>query len=358
MIAYSTNRIAFWGITYGQLAAVLGLYVVGIIAYDTALTISQSQWTKNPFWVDFLAEIPRVSLEYTTKLIVTIPIWYLLFKVLRDWPLQHRLLLHLILLPTFVVVWQTGTYAGLDVIGVGHLRGTGAIWDTYITGLFYGVQFGLFHAYGYYAGLRRQQLREAELRELALNSELSALKAQINPHFLYNTFNTISASVPPEQEQTREMLAQLADLFRYQLRASRTERVTVADELDFVKTYLSLEKARFGDRLRLHYAVDDDALNEQMLPMLLQPLVENAVKHGISPLIEGGDITLEIRREDHQLAFRITDTGKGLNGHRHRLFEGVGLNNTRLRIEKTVGRELHITDNQPQGVIVSFELPI
>jgi two-component system, LytTR family, sensor kinase len=352
------NKTIFWGITRGQLAAVLGLYVVAMLCYNVALTISQLEWSKEPFGVYFLHQLPRVALEYVTKLLFAIPIWYLLFRWLRTWPLTRRIGLHLLLLPVYVLTWQTATYAGMDAIGVGHMGGNGAIWDTFITGLVYCVQFGLFHAYDYYAGMRRQQLREVELRELALNSELSALKAQINPHFLYNTFNTISASVPPEQEHTREMLAQLADLFRYQLRASRTDRVTVADELDFIRKYLDLEKARFGDRLHVHYAIDPDVLDALMPPMLLQPLVENAVKHGIAPLIEGGSITLSISRKDDLLSFSITDTGKGLNGHRHRLFEGVGLNNTRLRIEKSVGRELRITDNQPQGVIVSFELPI
>ena len=348
----------FRAVTYRQLSAIGLFYGASAFFYDLALTISQREWAKKPVVAYFIDEVPRITLDYGLKLLITIPIWYLLFHRLRTWPLRRRLLLHLVLLPVSLAVWQVVYYVLSDAVGIGRLRGSGQVWDTYIGGLFYAVQFGLLHAYAYHRDLRHQQKREADLRELALNSELAALKAQINPHFLYNTFNTISASVPPEQERTREMLAQLADLFRYQLRASRTDQVTVADELEFIQKYLDLEKARFGDRLRVQYAIGPDVLDALIPPMLLQPLVENAVKHGIAPLIEGGDITVQISRQANVLVFQISDTGKGINGHRNRLFEGVGLNNTRLRIEKSVGRELRITDNEPHGTMVAFELPV
>jgi len=347
-----------FGITKRQLSGIIGLYGAFTIFYIVALGISQQEWTKRSLLESFVFEMPRVGLDYFTKLLVTAPIWYVLFRARRHWPLPRRLLLHAVGLPLYVLVWRLTYYGLSDLLGVGRMQGNSQVWDIYITGLFYCIQFGLFHAYEYYTNLRRQQQREAELRALALQSEISALKAQINPHFLYNTFNAISASVPPELEATREMLAQLADLFRYQLKASRSERVTVADELDFIQKYLSLEQARFGERLRVHYAVADDALTELIPPMLLQPLVENAVKHGISPLIEGGDVFINIEKQPGLVRFRITDTGKGLNGHRHRLFEGVGLNNTKLRIEKAFGQPLHITDNDPHGVIVTFDIPV
>ncbi len=352
------HKIMILGISKRQLASIIGLYGLFTAFYVIALSISQQEWTKRSLLESFVFELPRVGLDYSTKLLVTVPIWYILFHVLRHWPLPRRLLLHALGLPLYILAWRLMYYNLSDLLSVGRMQGNSQVWDLYITGLFYCIQFGVFHAYEYYTNLRRQQQREAELRALALQSELSALKAQINPHFLYNTFNAISASIPPELEATREMLAQLADLFRYQLKASRSERVTVADEVDFIQKYLSLEQVRFGDRLRVHYAVSDDALAELMPPMLLQPLVENAVKHGISPLIEGGDVFIDIEKLPGVVRFRITDTGKGLNGHRHRLFEGVGLNNTKLRIEKAFGQPLHITDNSPHGVIVAFDIPI
>ncbi|MFD2574591.1 sensor histidine kinase [Spirosoma soli] len=351
------NRKLFWGITLWQLTAVLLFYIVFLLFYDTALTISQSKWSTVPFSNYFFEQMPRIVLDYSMKLLFTIPVWYLLFVRLRTWPFWQRVLLHIVLLPLFIFTWQTTYYFTSDQLNIGRMAGSGSIWDTYITMLFYCVQFGLFHAYQYYSNYQKQREEEAKLREVALQSELSALKAQINPHFLYNVFNTISASVPPEQEHTREMLAELADLFRYQLQASRSEQVTVREEVAFVQKYLALEQARFGDRLRVHYAVSDSVLDEKMPPMILQPLVENSIKHGISPLIEGGDVTVTINRQNGHLYFDVTDTGVGLNGHRHQLYKGVGLSNTKLRLEKMYGGQLQVTDNEPRGLSVAFQIP-
>lgn len=350
------NRTAFWGITYRQLALVLGLYVVAALLYDGALSISQRVWSKQSFLADYLSELPRILLDYSMKLLTTIPIWYVLFMRLRHLPLTRRVLLHVVLLPLFIISWQAIYYLVSDGLGIGRLRGGAQVWDTYIGSLFYLVQFGIFHAYAYYRDLQQQRIREAELRQLALQSELSALKAQLNPHFLYNVFNTISASVPPAQERTRELLAELADLFRYQLQASKSDVVPVRDEIAFVKKYLDLEKARFGDRLRVQFNVDNEVLDNTMPPMLLQPLVENSVRHGLASLIEGGEVRVGIHRQNGHLRIEVSDTGIGMNGSAANGL-GVGLANTRLRLAKMYDSELTITANHPQGVRVQFEIP-
>ncbi|MBC8155962.1 MAG: histidine kinase [Bacteroidetes bacterium] len=354
------NRPAFWGITYRQLAWVLGLYLVSGLLYDGALVISQRAWAKAPPSDELVREVPRILLDYNTKLLITIPVWYLLFVQLRQLNLTRRVLLHVVLLPVYLIVWQVVYYALSDALNIGRMQGTGQVWDTYIGGLFYLVQFGIFHAYDYYRDLQQQRVREAVLRELTLKSELSALKAQLNPHFLYNVFNTISASVPPAQEHTREMLAQLSDMFRYQLQASKSETVTVRDEISFVMKYLELEKARFGDRLRVRLSVADNVLDEHIPPMLLQPLVENSVKHGISPLIEGGEVSVCIERQHNHLHIEVNDTGVGLNGSgiKGKTGEGVGLTNTILRLDKMYGSEIQFTDNHPSGLKIAFTIPI
>ena len=351
------NRTVFWGITYRQLMLVLGMYGLSALLYDIALSISQREWAETPVFDYFTGEVPRIALDYGLKLLFTAPIWYLLFARLRHWSLMQRMLLHIVLLPLFVIAWQGVYYAISDAIGVGRMRGNSSIWDTYIGALFYMVQFGIFHAYAYYRDLQRQRIQEIQLRELAVKSELSALKAQLNPHFLYNVFNTISASVPPEQEHTRELLAELADLFRYQLQASRSDTATVRDEIAFVGKYLDLEKARFGDRLRVRFDVSSDVLNCMLPPMLLQPLVENSVRHGIASLIDGGEVCVSIHRHTNRLQVVVSDTGVGMNGSSE-AGSGVGLANTRLRLEKMYGTDLQITANQPQGVIVTFDLPV
>lgn len=351
------NRVVFWGITVRQLMLVLGMYVLAALLYDGALSISQRPWSEVSLAIDFMREIPRVLLDYGTKLIITVPFWYLLFVRLRHHSLARRVLLHIVLLPLFIIIWQVGYYAISDAVSMGRLRDSGQIWDTYIGALFYLVQFGIFHAYAYYRDLQQQRIQEAHLRELAVKSELAALKAQLNPHFLYNVFNTISASVPPEQEHTRELLAELADLFRYQLQASRSDEATVRDEVNFIRKYLDLEKARFGDRLRVQFNVANDTLDCLLPPMLLQPLVENSVRHGIASLIGGGEVRVNIQRQDGQLCVEVADTGVGMNGSIEQ-GNGVGLTNTRLRLEKMYGTELIINQNQPQGVIIRFGVPV
>ncbi len=339
------------------LLLVIAMYVVAALLYDGALSISQREWAKVSLLHYFIGELPRVFLDYGLKLLFTIPVWYLLFVWLRHWSLVRRVSLHIILLPLFIVVWQSVYYAISDVIGVGHLRDSGQVWDTYIGSLFYLVQFGIFHAYAWYRDLQQQRIQEIQLRELAVKSELTALKAQLNPHFLYNVFNTISASVPPAQERTRELLADLADLFRYQLQASRTDEATVRDEINFVGKYLDLEKARFGDRLHVQFDVADDVLDYLLPPMLLQPLVENSVRHGIASLINGGEVRVSIHRQAEELRIEVADTGVGMNNSTE-TSNGVGMTNTRLRLEKMFGTELVITENRPHGVVVRFAVPV
>lgn len=362
----SLNRIAFWGITYRQLAGVLGMYLLSALLYDGALSISQQAWANRSLGSEFIREIPRILLDYGLKLLITAPVWYLLFRQLRNRSLTWRVLSHVVLLPLFILVWQGVYYLISDAIGIGRLRGDGSIWDTYIGGLFYLVQFGIFHAYAYYRDYQRQRIQEAELRELAVKSELTALKAQLNPHFLYNVFNTISATVPPELEHTRELLADLADLFRYQLQASKTDLVTVRDEMAFLQKYLDLEKARFGDRLRVVFEVPDAVLDAKIPPMLLQPLVENAVRHGIAPLIEGGEVRIRMEQQNGQLHVSVADTGAGMNGkaingHGESTAPadrpGVGLTNTRLRLAKMYGKSLIVNVIKPHGVRIDFDIP-
>ena len=298
----------------------------------------------------------NVGLLYGIKLLFSIPIWWLIFRKLQDAKLKNRLLMHLITLPIWVLSCQQTYYKAAESIGWGHLTGAGQIWDIYIPTLFYVLQFGLLHAYEYYHNNRRNLIQKAALREAALKSELTALKAQLNPHFLYNVFNTISASVPAENEKTREMIAELSDLFRYQLKASKTELVPLSEELEFVQKYLDLEKARFEDRLTIHIDVPEEVLAAMVPPMILQPLVENSLKHGISSLIDGGEISIRVKRKGSNIQFEVADTGVGVKD-KSKLFEtGVGLTNTKLRLEKMYGSELKISDNIPQGLKIEFSI--
>ncbi len=349
-----TKENSFWnrqiaGLRFFELGLLFLLYFVFGLAYFLALYTTS---------FGSLDAWDNTILDYFLKALFTIPVWWLIFRRLKQWKIWKKVLLHIFLLPVYVISWQQTYYLICEMLGWGHLGWPAAWWDVYIPGLFYVIQFGIFHVYEYYQKLQEQIALEADLRELALKSELTALKAQLNPHFLYNTFNTISASLPPEQEQTREMIAQLSDLFRYQLKASRTELVPLSEELKFVETYLHLEKARFGNRLQFEFDIDEKLQTATVPPMILQPLVENAIKHGIAPKIEGGKVWVKAHDNQDRILFEVVDTGVGLKKGVDHFQKGIGLSNTQKRLEKMYGTLLKILDNTFRGVTVSFEIPI
>lgn len=349
---------SIFGVRVGELLAFIAFYVFMAVFYYITLWVNRQGYSdvKDKLFEDLIIFFDDSGLDYILKFIITIPIWYLLFKALKHWSLSKRLLLHVILMPTFVIVWQQSYYYIADAIKFYHLQGTGKIWDIYIPALFYILQFGILHAYNYYRENQKKIIIEGELRNAALKSELSAIKAQLNPHFLYNIFNTISASVPAENEKTRHLIAELSDLFRYQLKASQVELVTIKEELGFVEKYLDLEKERFQERLKINIDVDESIMEELIPPMLLQPLVENSIKHGLSSLIEGGSISITIHKKNDKLAFEISDSGIGIKNKAQVFEKGIGLTNTRLRLEKMYKTTLKIADNKPQGLKISFEL--
>ncbi|MEO1515604.1 MAG: histidine kinase [Bacteroidota bacterium] len=251
-------------------------------------------------------------------------------------------------------------YLICDSTGMIRAQGSRIVWDFYITVLFYIVQFGVFHLIDYYKKLKAQQLLAAQLSQLSLQSELSALKAQLNPHFLYNVFNTINAAIPNSAKNARDMVNKLSDLFRYQLKASREEFVPLKDELEFVEKYLDLEKERFGDRLCYQINAHEELWTVPVPPMLIQPIIENSIKHGISPLIEGGKIVLNIHKVEDSLKIAISDTGVGAQNQQKSdlLTHGVGLSNTDERLRKMYGRGIELTNNTPKGLTVKFALPM
>lgn len=329
---------------------VFGFYCIFALFYFSAIQLTTAELSDNYYHY-------QIFLDYPLKALFTLPIWWLMFQKLSHWSLIRKVGLHLILLPVYVKGWQLTYYATCNLVELGHLGGTGEWWDVYITTLFYVLQFGIFHSYDYYQRLAYTREQQLKLQQASLQSELTALKAQLNPHFLYNTFNTINASVPATQEHTRELVANLADLFRYQLRASQIETVPLSEELNFVNKYLELEKARFGERLRTRLNVSDAARHISVPPMLLQPLVENAIKHGISSLVEGGIIEIKAIVEHDELAISVSDTGVGFaNGHTNGT--GIGLANTRRRLQLQYDTDIDIQPNQPQGTIISFTIPI
>lgn len=291
------------------------------------------------------------------KVLLTIPLWWLYFVKLTSISLTYKLLLHLFTLPAYCFAWAGTLFSLVTSSQPGFYDQTTSIWDMYITALFYCSEFAIFHGYSYWRQSNRRHIREQELMELNHQIEIRALKAQIEPHFLFNTLNSISATVPPALEETRVLIAQLADTFRYALKVSERPLVSLEEEIGFVRTWLALEKQRFGKRLELIFDIDDSAINTPVPPMILQPLLHNALMHGISPLVNGGTITVSCKQEPKHVRISITDTGAGFEGPLETIFyKGRGLQNTSKRLEKLFGEPLTICRN-PHGMSFSFRIP-
>ena len=206
------------------------------------------------------------------------------------------------------------------------------------------------------------RLVEAQLKEQAARAELSALQARINPHFFFNTLNTISSLLEENPRRADEVLQTLAGLFRYTFKAADTNPVTLAEELAFIEGYLAIERARFGDRLGVVSEVAAPALRVPVPGLILQPLVENAVGHGIASLPEGGTVKIAAWIAGEELVVEVCDDGVGLGGRAGGLIrEGHSLGNVSRRL-KTLYRRGGAVELLPgptgRGAIARLHLPL
>jgi signal transduction histidine kinase len=208
---------------------------------------------------------------------------------------------------------------------------------------------------------KEQAVREAELRRLAREAELKALKAQINPHFLFNTLNTVNALARDDPEGARSVNARLAGVIRYSLDGSASDFVTARQELDFVEDYLEIEKARLGSRLQFRIMTEGRLEDVQFPPMILQPLVENAIRHGVSACLDGGTIEVCVAIRNGRLECRVHDTGSGIGEERREtlLNRGVGLRNVVERLERIYenGFSFNIEGDSTTGCTVKVSFP-
>jgi len=203
---------------------------------------------------------------------------------------------------------------------------------------------------------RRAESQAAEARVLARDAELKALKAQVNPHFLFNSLNSISALTSIDPSRARDMCVQLGDFLRLTLGLGEKTSVRFSEELDLLEKYMSIEKVRFGARLRMQETIQDDSRNCLLPPLLLQPLVENAVKHGIASLAEGGEIRLSAERQNGRLAIVVANSWDPEAPPRRS--GGMGLKNVQRRLEARYGKDASLLVNAEGELFqVTLSLP-
>lgn len=224
----------------------------------------------------------------------------------------------------------------------------------------YIITVGVYYVIRYFQGVQSQEQEKSELTLKNKEMQISLLKSQINPHFLFNTLNSINTLIGSSKEQARKVITQLSDIFRYALDSHGDQMVRLVHELDFIDNYIRIQQIRFGDRMKFVKQVDFSCLSVQIPPMILQPLVENSVKYGIAPKDEGGTIILTVKRFNNMIFFEVKDDGLGSNAKKvmDGSSSGVGIKNTdqRLRSIFGPGSGLRIHSNE-WGYSVSFFIP-
>lgn len=208
----------------------------------------------------------------------------------------------------------------------------------------------------------RQNIHERERRHLRLEAQLVeaqllALKSQLQPHFLFNTLNSIAVLIGDDPAAARHMLQLLCGLLRKVLDNDRSREVTLREELDFIAGYLEIEQIRFADRLSYHVDAGPEVMQARVPSLVLQPLVENAIRHGVARRARPGHIAISARADGGMLRLAVTDNGAGLGSH---VKWGIGLSNTRARLQQMFGAShaFDIGDNPGGGTAVSLAIPL
>jgi two-component system LytT family sensor kinase len=228
----------------------------------------------------------------------------------------------------------------------------------YLTGIIVcAMALGWLHSRNYYLRLRDEELKASRLEAQLAQARLDALKMQLQPHFLFNSLNAIAALQGEDIEAAQKMMARLADFLRMTLENSGSPEVALSREIDFLSRYLEIERIRFPDRLAVDMRIDPDTLDAQVPNLILQPIVENAIRHGIAQKATPGRVEISSCRRSLSLLLRVRDTGPGLGARPSR--EGVGLTNTRARLNQMYGAQsrLSLADAPGGGLEVMIEIP-
>ena len=218
------------------------------------------------------------------------------------------------------------------------------------------------YAFSFYRRFREGQIRTFQLEAQLSQAQLHALKMQLHPHFLFNTLHSISALLNKHPQSARKMITRLGDFLRLTLENSGAQEVTLQKEMEFLTCYLEIERIRFQDRLVTRLDIDDNTLDAKVPNLILQPIVENAIRHGIAPRSAPGLIEIEAKQRGTALRIQVRDNGPGISQHRtseNLLEKGLGLTNTETRLERLYGTD-HLFDlrNNPEGgLIVTLEIP-
>jgi sensor histidine kinase YesM len=319
-------------------------WLVGV--YLWALLMPGILWLGRRFPIERRNWVRRVALHLLLGVVVS------LVQLILESAILSRLGIFPGLMNTFVT-----TFAFLLVIGF-H-TGIMTYWEVL------GVQYGI----GYYQNYQerkqealRLELRASELQSQLVQAQLGVLKMQLQPHFLFNTLNAIMVLVRQQKSKEAEQtLAHLSDLLRCVLEDVEAQEVPLRRELEYLQLYLSIEQVRFQDRLRVEISADPAILDAALPQMVLQPVVENAIRHGVGRSASAGRIKISAVRSNDTLELRVQDDGPGFSSEdpvgKHST--GIGLTNTKARLKQLYGEEARLTsgNGKPRGAVVTITVP-
>lgn len=231
----------------------------------------------------------------------------------------------------------------------------------FASGVFiYWMILGFINALDFYRKYKVQQVKTSQLETRLAQAQLKSLKMQLHPHFLFNTLNAISTLIHKDPEAADRMLSRLSDLLRITLDNSGSQEIDLNKELDFLQRYLEMEQIRFGDRLNVNIEIEPEILDAQVPNLILQPLVENAIRHGISPNAGPGVIEIRCHRDNGMLELQVKDNGRGLSVYQQaHLREGIGISNTRERLKQLHGahQSFDLRNSDDGGLIATVRMP-
>ena len=319
-----------------RLAIYYGIFWLIVTTIDVLL-----QWLV--YAMDLKNSIIEVSSVYLLFAVIGPAIWYVIrFNTPENNSIPKLVLFHIIAAGLIVLIWL---YIGIVVLKAFVPEHAAKIENSVPARIFGGfllyiVLLVFFYAVNYYQDFKEKLKREGELKSLVKEAELHALKSQINPHFLFNSLNSISSLTMSDPEKAREMVINLSQLMRYSLKYDQREIVPFEKELENNKLYLSIEKVRFGNKLNPIFRIDDKCLNAEIPNMILQPLYENAIKYGVYEATEPVDLITACRLNGNFLEVSISNTYDPDVGSKKG--EGIGLKNIRERLQIIYGNPMLI----------------
>ncbi|MGH9842530.1 MAG: sensor histidine kinase [Blastocatellia bacterium] len=313
-----------------------------------ALRVSLPQWY---VWGAFMPLLVLVDRRFAAA---RVPRWRLLFQ------LPASVVITLIYLAVFFLV-ESALYGRFGeaafLADKARTAFSGAFqWNI----LIYWLLIGGWLAYDYYRESRDRELKASRLEKLLVEARLHALQAQLQPHFLFNALNTISAFVEIDPRGARRMIEHLGDLLRFSLAHSERQETTLAEELAALDHYLAIQRVRFEDQIRVEISVERETLDAVVPGLILQPLVENAIRHGVERQTFPGSVTISAWRENGSLRLRVDDSGPGLLPEwRMSEHAGVGLLNTKRRLEHLYpsAHGFALTNAPAGGTMVDITIP-